>query len=342
MQRISSGTFLVVCAIALVGCGSNGASAPTTTAPVTAPALVPTESDVTVAGSSGDAAAGDEPAVVEHALGAVDVVADPARVVALDRSLIDAALALELPLAGYTTYNEPNGGLPDYFGDALAYAAGATWVGDLLDPNIEAIAALDPDLILMTAVRHEDLYDEFSAIAPTVATESAGGGWKDNIRLIAAATGRTQLGDQVLADYEQRAAEVGAAVNAVADEPTISVVRFADAIRLYQPVSFSGVVLEDAGLARPESQQDRDDFIAIISEEELGLADADVLIYTIAAHDAVEKMAGEVQERPLWQSLSAVQTGNAHPVLDDSWMSGVGVFGAHLILDDLETIFGVG
>ena len=79
MQRISSGTFLVVCAIALVGCGSNGASATTTTAPVTAPALVPTESDVTVAGSSGDAAAGDEPAVVEHALGAVDVVADPAR-----------------------------------------------------------------------------------------------------------------------------------------------------------------------------------------------------------------------------------------------------------------------
>ena len=101
MQRISSGTFLVVCAIALVGCGSNGASAPTTTAPVTAPALVPTESDVTVAGSSGDAAAGDEPAVVEHALGAVDVVADPARVVALDRSLIDAALAgvVLLPVA---------------------------------------------------------------------------------------------------------------------------------------------------------------------------------------------------------------------------------------------------
>ncbi|MEZ5297030.1 MAG: iron-siderophore ABC transporter substrate-binding protein [Ilumatobacteraceae bacterium] len=282
-----------------------------------------------------------EPAVVEHA---------PARsrwsttrcVVALDRSLIDAAhshCSSRWPVTRPTTTR--TGRSPS---TSAMHSRSPTV------PHGSAICStptsgdrrFDPDLILMTAVRHEDLYDEFSAIAPTVATESAGGGWKDNIRLIAAATGRTELGEQVLADYEARAAEVGAAVNAAADDPTISVVRFADAIRLYQPVSFSGVVLEDAGLSRPESQQDRDDFIAIISEEELGLADADVLIYTIAAHDAVEKMAGEVQERPLWQSLSAVQTGNAHPVLDDSWMSGVGVFGARLILDDLETIFGVG
>ncbi len=318
------------------------------TTPTTATTLTTSSTPTTDAVTPGSVAppassvASDPSGTVEHALGTVEVIPDPVRVVALDRSLIDAALALELPLAGYTTYNDPDGALPAYFGDALVYADAATWVGDLLDPNIEAVATLDPDLILMTAVRHEDLYDEFSAIAPTVATESAGGGWKDNIRLIAAATGRSGLAEQVLADYEQRAADVGAAVNAAAGDPTISVVRFADAIRLYQPVSFSGVVLEDAGLARPESQQDRDDFIAIISEEELELADADALIYTVAAHEAVERMASEVQERPLWQSLSAVQEGRAYLVLDDSWMSGVGVFGAHLILDDLEDIFGVG
>lgn len=338
----------------VTACGSDDESAapsPTTQDVVDPVASAPpeTSSDRTVSSSAPEpdptptdarpTIENDPPGEVAHAMGTVDVVAEPARVVALDRSLIDAALALELPLAGYTTYDDPGGALPAYFGDSLSYADDAEWVGDLLDPNIEAIASLDPDLILMTEVRHENLYDEFSAIAPTVATESAGGGWKDTIRLVAAVTDRTELAEQVLGDYERRAADVGAAVNEVADHPTVSVVRFVDVIRLYQPVSFSGVVLEDAGIARPESQQDRDEFIRIISEEELELADADVLIYTVAAREEVEEMADDVRSRALWTSLSAVQEDSAYPVLDDSWMSGVGVFGAHLILDDLERIF---
>jgi len=282
------------------------------------------------------------PISVTHALGTTEIAAEPQRVVALDRSAIDSALALGLDVVGYTTYSDPDGALPEYFGDAIdEHAADAVWVGDLLAPNLEAIAALAPDLILTAAVRHEGIYDELSAIAPTVATESAGGGWKDGFALVAEATGRTDRAEELLTDYEARAAAVGADINAAADRPTISVVRFADAIRLYQPVSFSGTVLDDAGLARPESQQDHEEFIRIISEEELSLADADVLLYTVPRNDAVEENATAIQSRPLWSTLTAVQSGNAHAVADDSWMSGVGLYGAQLILDDLASIFDV-
>lgn len=282
------------------------------------------------------------PRSVTHPLGTAEVAAPPRRVVALDRSLIDAALSLGVELVGYTTFADPNGALPSYFGEAIdRYGADAVWVGDLLSPNLEAIAALQPDLILTTAVRHEGIYDELAAIAPTVATASAGGGWKDGFALVAAATGREEVAARLIAEYEDRAAAVGAAINDAADSPTISVIRFAEAIRLYQPVSFSGVVLADAGLARPESQQDRDDFIRIISEEELALADADVLVYTVPDNDAVADNAAAIQSRPLWSTLTAVQTANAHAVSDDSWMSGVGLYGAHLVLDDLAAIFGV-
>ena len=310
-----------------------------TAAPVTGDASADATTDATTNDTIDTSAF---PITVTHALGTTEIPAAPQRVVALDRSVIDAALALGLDVVGYTTFSDPDGALPEYFGDAIdEHAADAEWVGDLISPNLEAIAALEPDLILTAAVRHEGIYDELAAIAPTVATESAGGGWKDGFALVAEATGRAELAEDLLADYVARAAAVGADINAAADEPTISVVRFADAIRLYQPVSFSGTVLDDAGLARPESQQDQEEFIRVISEEELALADADVLLYTVPRNDAVEENATAIQSRPLWSTLTAVQSANAHAVADDSWMSGVGLYGAHLILDDLASIFDV-
>lgn len=351
-------TLAVASCLVIASCGSDDAETeptPATQAPATTDAPAeeaepePVATDAPVEEPAPDTTAAPEttvpavfPRTVEHALGTTDVAAEPMRVVSLDRSLTDPVLALGLDLVGYTTYQDPDGELPAYFGDALVdHAADAEWVGDLLSPNLEAILAVQPDLIVSSKVRHEAIYAELSQIAPTVMSESGGGGWKDNVRLVGEATGREATAEAVLSEYEARAAEIGAAINDVADSPTISVVRFLGEIRLYQPVSFSGTVLEDAGLARPESQQDREDFILQISEEELQLADADHLFFTVYDNEDAEAAFAELEARPLWQTLAAVQNGNAHPVVDDRWMSGVGVFGAHAILDDLAATFGV-
>lgn len=49
----------------------------------------------------------------------------------------------------------------------------ATWGGPLASaiwgrPNLEQLVVLKPDLILFAKVRHEQLYDQLSKIAPTV------------------------------------------------------------------------------------------------------------------------------------------------------------------------------
>src|SRR3546814_4786581 len=74
-------------------------------------------------------------------------------------------------------------------------------VGLIEEPNLEAIAAQRPDLILGAKVRHEALYEELSGIAPTVFTESSGTNWKEGLAVTADALGATDEAERLLAEY---------------------------------------------------------------------------------------------------------------------------------------------
>lgn len=280
------------------------------------------------------------PRTVEHAMGKTEIKTKPKRVVALDASFVDATLILDTPVVGYTDYRSINGKLPDYLGDdRTTYGSEAQAVGTLAEPNLEKIAELDPDLIITAKVRHEKLYDQLSAIAPTIMSETTGPTWKDNIRLEAKALGEEDLAEKELSSYENAAKTVGDAINAKAGNPTISVVRFVDGpTRLYQNASFSGIVLKDAGLKRP-APQDVNGFALEISPERIKDADADaIFVATYADEKGLSaKTAAQFQANPLWKPLAA----KVHEVPDLTWMTAVGLQGAWSILTDLAKTFDV-
>ena len=56
-------------------------------------------------------------------------------------------------------------------------------MGTIAEPNLEAIAALQPELILPNKARHEDPYPRLAQIAPTVFAERVGAVWKGNFAL---------------------------------------------------------------------------------------------------------------------------------------------------------------
>lgn len=286
-----------------------------------------------------DPTAASEPAdtrTVEHAMGVTEVPADVERVVVLDTGELDAAVSLGVTPVGAVT-TDVSTSLVAYLEDELAETEP---VGTIGEPNLEAIAALEPDLILSNTVRHEDLYDEFSAIAPTVFAGDVGDTWKETLRLTGDALGQRDEADQLIADYEARAAKVGESVTGGDPAGTaVSVVRFLpDQIRLYGEDSFIGTVLADAGFARPEPQQVQETFVEV-SAEQISQADGDVVftsVYGAPADTAVADVTGG----ELWKRLTAVQAGNAHEVSDDTWMLGIGVTAANLVLDDIETLLG--
>lgn len=265
-------------------------------------------------------------------MGTAEIPAEPQRVVVLDTDKIDTALSLGITPIGAAVASEAD--LPSYLGDL----SGVTVVGTTAEPDLEAVEALEPDLILGSKFRQEAFYDELNAIAPTVFTEQVGVTWKENFLLDGDALGKGAEAEQMLADYETRAAEFGAALgDAISTE--VSLVRFMpDQIRVYGPDSFSGIVVGDVGLARPELQQlngAEDRRFAEVSAEELDTVGGDVIFYCAYGTDG-ETLLADHTGGELWQSIPAVQGGQAHQVDDEIWMTGIGVTAAGLILDDLE------
>ncbi|MEV4578187.1 ABC transporter substrate-binding protein [Nonomuraea jabiensis] len=279
---------------------------------------------------------------VKHAMGETVIPAQPKRVVALDQSFVDAVLTLETPVVGYTTYRSLDDKLPAYLGTvAEQYGKEATPVGSLEQPSLEKIMALKPDLIVSAKVRHEALYDKLSKIAPTVFSETTGAIWKENLRLMGQALGKEQLADTRIKEYEVRAAKIGAAIKAKDGElPTISVVRFAGepTVRLYVEKSYSGLVLKDVGFPRPEGQPTEQDAIAVdISQERIADLDADHIFVSTYQDPSAEGPKEKFVNNPLWGKLK----GDKHEVADLTWMTAVGIQGAHAILDDVAELFSV-
>ena len=133
---------LVAATAALAGCSDKAA----TLAP--APA----------AGASQQALS---PSTIVHKLGTTGVTQRPQRVAVLDMNEVDFLDQLGVPVAGMVKDYVPHF-LTRYKDDA-----GIRDLGAIVQPNLEHIHALKPDLVLMTSIQANH-YQELSQIAPTV------------------------------------------------------------------------------------------------------------------------------------------------------------------------------
>lgn len=270
---------------------------------------------------------------IVHAMGETCVSVAPERVVVLDTGELDNALALGATLVGAPVTEALQ--YQEYLSDQLG---GIGDTGAISEPNLEAILALDPDLILGSKQRYEAIYEQLAQIAPTILTESLRVPWQDNFLLHAQALGTSDTAQELLADYSAHVAEVQEILGDALDSTTISIIRFRPGqVRLYLKSSYIGYILQDVGLARPASQ-DVDEFSSEISLEQVQDVDADYIFITGYTPD--DSDLDTFLESPLWQTLGAVQSGQAIDVNDDTWIAGLGIQAANLVLDDLASLLG--
>lgn len=271
---------------------------------------------------------------VQHAMGETEIKGNPERVVILTNEGTEALLALGV---------KPVGAVKSWLGEPWyehikAQMDGVTVLGDELQPNIELIASLKPDLIIGSKVRQEKVYSQLSSIAPTVFSETFSGTWKNNFALYAEALGKKAEGEKLMADYDKKVAD---AKQKLGDKTAlkVSIVRFLpDGARIYYKNSFSGVVLEQLGFNRPASQQ-KDELTDDVTKERIPEMDGDILFYFVWEDNPGEtkgqKTAQEWMKDPLWLNLNAAKQSKVHEVSDAIWNTSGGILAANLMVDEL-------
>ena len=149
-----------------------------------------------------------ETITITHELGETPVTTNPQKVVVFDYGILDALDSLGVNVTGVV-----QSGLPDY----LTKYAGEEYssIGTLKEPDMEAIFALTPDLIIISG-RQADYYEELNKIAPTIhlGIDNADylGSFKSNMDILGQIFGKEKEVASKVEEIEKAIAELNAKV----------------------------------------------------------------------------------------------------------------------------------
>lgn len=275
---------------------------------------------------------------ITHAMGVTDVPDNPQRIVMLTNEGTEALLFLGVTPVGAVQSWDAN----PWYDHIAAPLAETVPLGTELAVNLEILATLEPDLILGTKVRQEAIYPQLSAIAPTVMTETIGGEWQENLKFYADVVGKAAEGEAALAGFAARTTAIRDALGEAVNEE-ISLVRFSpNRTRIYYKDTFGGLILDQIGFARPAAQ-DMDEFAQEVTKERIPEMEGDRIFYFSSDLKDAEPEANLADwlADPLWLALEGVKAGKAQRVSEITWNTAGGIYAAHLMLDDIESIYGL-
>jgi iron complex transport system substrate-binding protein len=265
---------------------------------------------------------------IEHALGETEIDGTPERVVALEFSFVQALDSLGVEPVGIADDDEPER-IDQLLGRTIDY----TSVGTRLEPNLELVSSLQPDLIIADETRHAAVYEQLSGIAPTIVLNSWEGSYqdiKDAVVTIGAALGDEQQGRDVVAAHEEAMAEIAAGVPAGDDRRYLLAVATPDAMSLHTSSAFTGSVFEALGLTPAiEGGEAVESGVGI---ERLLAVDPDVLF---VATDGPGTVLEQWRTNSAWATMAAVRNDAVHEVDRNQFARFRGLTTAEAIATDI-------
>lgn len=327
-RRLNLFVVLSVILVLLAACGSNkennanaGAS-PSATEPAAttsaSPSAEPSESP-----------AADVERSIKHVLGETKIKGTPQKVVVLEWTYAEDLLAVGVQPAGVSDIEN----MKKYVALPIELAADVQEVGTRQEPNLETITALEPDLIIGVKFRHEKIFDQLSAIAPTLLfdpypPEGTGDQYQEMVETfttIADVVGKKAEAEAVLADLQKTFDELRAKLAGAGKEGASIVLAMpyvnqnAIAIRLSTDNSLAIKILEHIGLNnvyQPE-QFEAYGFSTRDVEALPALQDANYLHMTTD-----EGVAGMLEKNSVWTGLNFVKENRTYALGGDTWPYG--------------------
>ncbi|MEM9467932.1 MAG: ABC transporter substrate-binding protein [Actinomycetota bacterium] len=332
--------WLAVTALIAVSCGGSDSSGPEVASSTESESASSSEIEPTSdATTTSTEAPSTSTTAAETSTTAPEPVEQPnaERILTDGHSTLDAALALELPVAGTLGYSD-RASVPDYLPDS---AASVEEVGNRGDINFEVIAAFAPDAIVANAFSLDSigLREPAEELARVVAVEtSTFVPWQTALRQLGEGFGVPQRAEDRIAEAEALFAELRESLTDAQRALEVSVIRCAFGQCRYLPggSSFPGMVLDDVGIARPEIQRSDPEgrpFVEV-SFEQIDLLTGDVIVlFGTDAESELEQLQGSA----LWDLIPAVQNDLVFTVDGDAWFSG-NVLAAEYVARDIAEI----
>lgn len=297
--------------------------------PVTAPDAAGTGSTGTASEATTPEAASGDAAVQEivHEAGTTAIEGVPERIVVLEYSFADNLGSLGVAPVGYAVDD-----MPDYL---LAYTeeVGAEAVGTRAEPSLEAIAALNPDLIIADLQRHEVIYAQLSAIAPTVVFNSLRGSYQDQLdtfQVIAQILEMEEEAAALISAHEEDFAATASQTNPDAGEFVIGVL-WSGGYTAHSNESFMGSFVESLGRKNALAPEGGETQYLLDLE---GIATINPSSIVILCNSADQAVLDEWQSQPVWQSFEAVQNNRVYLFDRNLWSKGRGLMAFEAILED--------
>ncbi|MEU8772144.1 ABC transporter substrate-binding protein [Streptomyces griseus] len=287
--------------------------------------------------SSGDKAGKADSAssatrTVKDATGkAVEIPAEPKRIVTLTQEDLDAVLALDIKPVGITNgqgLDKP----PAYLADKVE---GIDVVGNLLQPVMDKVVAAKPDLILAGDMQDEQVLKQLREITPaTLVTMAPTDDWKLFFRGVGNAVNKLDDANEFISGHEASAKAAGDKLGANKGAE-VSIVRWnPDGPSWMENKQFASGVALEMGLKRPASQnKDGNAHTPSLSLEKINEIDGDWLFLSTLTSDG-EKALKDVQSKPVYKELGAVKDGHAVTVDGSVWSTRGGPLAADVVLAD--------
>jgi iron complex transport system substrate-binding protein len=259
------------------------------------------------------ASASEFPITIEHKFGSTEIAEAPQRVVSLGYTDQDPMLAIGVvPIAVREFFGEQPGAVWPWAQERLGGATPEVLNMPFGELNFEAIAALDPDLIIAVSAGVTDAeYATLAQIAPTVAQSDEyvdfGVPWQEQTRVIGRALGLEARAEELVAQTEARFAEVRAAHPEFEGKTSVIAAPASDGQFFFSgPEHERQRVLTSLGFTLPEELATLagDAFYGTISGEQLPQLDTDVMVWTISA-----EQRATLEDNPIYQQLRAVREG---------------------------------
>lgn len=265
----------------------------------------------------------------------VEVPTAPKKVVTLSEPTLDAALALGMEPVGATA-GRGQTGVSTYLADK---ASKAEVVATVAEADMEKLAALQPDLILLDETTGaKRTISKLQAIAPTVVTAKLNEDWKKAFTATADALNQKTEAEKILAAYD---ADVAATKAKLGDNAgaVVSVIRWQDGAPsvVGKGVGHVGSTLTSLGLTRPKDQQGASSgHSEPVSLEKLSTIDGDWLFFGTLGDEADgEKAYAEAEKVPNFSKLEAEKEGHVVVIQGSAWNSAGGPLAAQIVLDDV-------